>query len=449
MAIKIKYLKISQHNCEELMKKTLSLILCMLSFFTISLLPACAATTASDKKTEPPAEWTTFIKNLQREMLAKGISQKTIDKAYKGKNYYHKAPDVVKLDKKQAEFVMTTCNYVNRLVNKQRVEDARKNYRNVKKKYAKIEKEYNVPLNYIVSFWGVETNFGQNKGQHHLIDSLTNLSYRNRRSKFFKNELYNVLKIMDKTNLSEDKMRGSWAGAMGHFQFMPSTYNSYAVDYDGDKVADIWNSFPDALASAENYLTKLGWKTDEPWGTRVQLPWDFDFNNVGRKITKKVGEWKELGVVTYAGNKLPFDDKLKGSIMLPDGRKGPAYLVFGNFKRVMIWNRSDNYAIAVVTLADYIANPDKKWTPLEATEQYTLNSDDIRSVQKFYNKISSKKIKEDGKLGPITRESVKFLQHKARLPEDGYPDYRLLNKIATYDSKIGFKIPVPSKKPKR
>ncbi|MBR6355927.1 MAG: lytic murein transglycosylase [Alphaproteobacteria bacterium] len=434
------------------MKKTFSLILSVMAIFALSVsLPACASSAPSvpaEEKVTPPAEWTTFIKNLQREMLAKGISQKTIDKAYKGKNYYHKAPDVVKLDKKQAEFVMTTCNYVNRLVSKQRVEDARKHYRDIKKKYAKIEQEYNVPLNYIVSFWGVETNFGQNKGQHHLIDSLTNLSYRNRRSEFFKNELYNVLKIMDKTNLSEDKMRGSWAGAMGHFQFMPSTYNSYAVDYDGDKVPDIWNSFPDALASAENYLTKLGWKTNEPWGTRVQLPWDFDFKNVGRKITKKVSEWKELGVLTYAGNKLPFDDDLKGSIMVPDGRKGPAYLVFGNFKRVMIWNRSDNYAIAVVTLADYIVN-DKKWTPLEANEQYALNSDDIRAVQKFYNRLSSKKIKEDGKLGPITRESVKFLQHKAHLPEDGYPDYALLQKIATYDAKKGFKMPVPSKKPKK
>ena len=448
MVFKINTSKIKQQYSEEYMKKTLSLILSLLMIVGISVsLPACAATSAKQEKVAPPAEWMTFIKNLQREMLSKGISQKTIDKAYKGKNYYHKAPDVVNLDKKQTEFVLTTCAYVNRLVNKQRVKEGRKHYKDVKKKYADMEKKYNVPLNYIVSFWGVETNFGQNKGKHHLIDSLTNLSYKNRRSKFFKSELYNVLKIMDKTNLSEDKMLGSWAGAMGHFQFMPSTYNSYAVDYDGDKIPDIWNSFPDALASAENYLTKLGWKYDEPWGTRVVLPWNFDFKNVGRKITKKVSEWKKLGVLTYAGQKLPFDEDLKGSVILPDGRKGPAYLVFGNFKRVMIWNRSDNYAIAVVTLADYIVNTDKKWTPLEAAQQYTLNSDEIKKIQQFYNKLASKKIKEDGRLGPITRESVKFLQHKARLPEDGYPDYRLLNKIATYDAKNGFKVPAPQKKP--
>ncbi len=406
--------------------------------------PACAATPQNTD--EPPAEWNKFIQNLQREMLAKGISQKTLDKAYKGKNYYHKAPDVVKQDKKQAEFVLTTCTYVNRLVNKQRVQEGRKHYKDIKKKYAKMEEEYNVPFNYIVAFWGVETNFGQNKGKHNLIDSLTNLSYKNRRSEFFKSELYNVLKIMDKTNLSEDKMMGSWAGAMGHFQFMPSTYNNYAVDYDGDKVPDIWNSFPDAMASAENYLTKLGWKHDEPWGMRIQLPWDFDLKDTGRKNTKKISEWKKLGVTTYAGSKLPYDDDMKAAIILPDGRKGPAYMVFSNFNRVMIWNRSDNYAIAVVTLADYIADDNKKWTPLTAEQQYTMNSDEILQIQKFYNKIASKKIKEDGRLGPQTRECVKFLQHKARLPEDGYPDYRLLNKIQNYDAGHGFKVPVPTKK---
>ncbi len=406
--------------------------------------PACAATPQNTD--EPPAEWNTFVQNLQREMLAKGISQKTLDKAYKGKNYYHKAPDVVKQDKKQAEFVLTTCAYVNRLVNEQRVQQGRKHYKEIKKKYADMEKEYNVPFNYIVAFWGVETNFGQNKGKHNLIDSLTNLSYKNRRSEFFKSELYNVLKIMDKTNLSEDKMMGSWAGAMGHFQFMPSTYNNYAVDYDGDKIPDIWNSFPDAMASAENYLTKLGWKHDEPWGMRIQLPWDFDLKNTGRKNTKKISEWKKLGVTTYTGSKLPYDDDMKAAIILPDGRKGPAYMVFSNFNRVMIWNRSDNYAIAVVTLADYIADDNKKWKPLTAEQQYTMNSDEILQIQKFYNKIASKKIKEDGRLGPQTRECVKFLQHKARLPEDGYPDYRLLNKIQNYNTGHGFKVPVPTKK---
>lgn len=405
--------------------------------------------TAESKETEVPKAWTSFINNLQKEMRARGISQKTLDKAYKGKNYYHKASAAVKQDKKQVEFVLTTCAYVNKLVNKERVKVARKKYKEIKKKYKDLGDKYNVPFNYMVAFWAIETNFGHNKGKYNLIDSLTNLSYKNRRSKFFKEELYNVLKIMDKTNLSEDKMMGSWAGAMGHFQFMPSTYNHYAVDYDGDDVPDIWNSFPDALASAENYLTKLGWKTDEPWGTRVQLPWNFDFKDVGRKNTKSVSDWKKAGILTFEGKPLPYDDELKGSIILPDGRKGPAYIVFGNFKRVMIWNRSDNYAIAVVTLADYIADENKKFVPLKAQQQYTMNSEEILQIQKFYNRFVGKKITEDGRLGQQTRKAVMFLQHKAKLPEDGYPDYRLLQKINNYAATKGFHTPVPEAKPKK
>ena len=134
---------------------------------------------------------------------------------------------------------------------------------------------------------------------------------------------------------------------------------------------------------------------------------------------------------------------------MPDGRKGPAYLVTSNFNRVMIWNRSDNYAIAVVTLADYVAHPDKKWTPLEAVEQYTMNSAEILQIQKFYNKLYGNKIKEDGKLGSQTRAAVQVLQKKAKLPADGYPDYRLLKKIQTYDPKIGFAGMVPVKRPQK
>jgi membrane-bound lytic murein transglycosylase B len=411
-------------------------------FLFCVLLSFNAGASSSD---DAPKEWTTWLENLKKEMLAKGISQKTIDAAYKGKNYYHKVSAVVEQDKKQTEFVLTTCNYVNRLVNENRVKEGRKQYKILRKKYSAIEEKYGVPLYYLTAFWAIETNFGKNKGQYHLIDSLTNLSYKNRRSEFFKNELYNVLKIMDKTNLKGDKIRGSWAGAMGHFQFMPSTYNHYGVDGDGDGVADIWDNFSDALASAGNYLSSLGWKKDEPWGKRVSLPWDFDFKISGRKTTKTVAEWKELGIKSFDGSELNFADDMKGSIILPDGRKGPAYIIFGNFKRIMIWNRSDNYALAVAILADYIKNENKKVLPLEASMQYVMNSDEILKIQKFHNKLFSPKLKEDGKLGPKTREGIKKIQKKAHLPQDGYPDYQLLNKINNY--KNGFRVmPHPSKK---
>lgn len=425
------------------MRILIKFMVCFL--LVIADIGVCAAADSSN----PPKEWVNWLNGLKKEMRAKGISQKTIDRAYKGKNYYHKVSAAVQNDKKQTEFVLTTCEYVNRLVNENRIKEGRKEYKHLRKKYKKIEDKYGVPLYYLTALWAIETNFGKNKGKYNLIDSLTNLSYKNRRAKFFKSELFNVLKIMDKNELSGDKMQGSWAGAMGHFQFMPSTYNNYAVDYDKDGVPDIWDSFPDALASAANYLSKLGWKKDEPWGKRVELAWDFDFKNVGRSTTKSVAEWKKLGVKSFDGSDLNFADEMKASIIMPDGRKGPSYIVFGNFKRIMIWNRSDNYALAVAILADYIKNQDKRYLPLSAGSFYVMNSDEIKQIQQFYNHNRKNKIKEDGKLGPQTRDAVKQLQKKMYLPQDGYPDYQLLSRINKNSKGGAYHIPVPSKRNKK
>ena len=156
-----------------------------------------------------------------------------------------------------------------------------------------------------------------------------------------------------------------------------------------------------------------------------------------------------MGVKTFAGNTLPYADDLKAAIMLPDGRKGPVYLVTSNFNRIMIWNHSDNYALAVAILADYAAHPERKWTPLTAAQQYTMNSDEILQIQKFYNRYFRKNIKEDGRLGSQTREAVKALQRAAKLPADGYPDYRLLQKIQNYNSQTGLAKVIPTKKPKK
>lgn len=425
----------------------------LLKIFMVSLLTVTLSNSAfagvSNVEKDVPKEWMIWLENLKREMISKGISADTIERAYGNKTYYHKISEVVERDKKQAEFVLTAPVYVNKLVSADRVQKARIYYNKLNKKYADIEKKYGVPLNYLVAFWAVESNFGQNKGQYHLIDSLTNLSYKNRRSEFFKNELYHVLKIMEKTNLNAEKMLGSWAGAMGHFQFMPSTYTNYAVDYDNNGVADIWNSFDDALASAANYLSKLGWKNDEVWGEQIVLPWNFDFNNVGSQVSKKISEWNKMGIKTISGKKIDATKDLKASVILPDGRKGPAYLVYGNFKRIMIWNRSDNYALAIVTLADYIKNMNTKWSEMKYHSFYRLNSDEVKKIQNFYNKISGKKIKEDGKLGKETRLAVKYLQNKAKLPADGYPDYQLLHKISKYNPKYGFSVPVQPAKNKK
>lgn len=394
---------------------------------------------------EQRKEWNKWLDGLKQEMRDKGISKKTLKRAYK-EDYFHEIKEVAIQDKKQPEFLLTSDKYVNRLINKNKVKLARKHFQDLKPKYQKISEKYGVPLNYLISFWAVETHFGYNKGKYHLIDGLTNLSYKNRRSKFFKRELYHVLQIMDTHDLSGDKMMGSWAGAMGHFQFMPSTYNAYAIDYDGDGVADIWDSFDDAIASAANYLSQLGWKPEEPWGQEVRLPWDFDYKLIGAKKYKPVKDWKKLGVIGKDGKTLNLPNEAAAEIILPDGRHGRAYITLSNFRRIMIWNRSVNYALAIVKLADYI-NTGKAFAPLSEKTRHQLTEKDILAVQKFANKTLKSKMKEDGRYGSQTARAVKALQQKWKLPADGMPDYLLLSKIKKYKSRKDFMIPPQPKKP--
>lgn len=396
---------------------------------------------------EQRKDWDKWLSGLKKEMIDKGISKKTINRAYKN-DYFHEVKAIQKFDRKQAEFVLTSDMYINKLVTADKVNKARQHYKSLNKKYKKLSDSTGVPLNYLVAFWGVETHFGFNKGKHHLIDGLTNLSYKNRRAKFFKQELYNVLKIMDTYDLSGEKMKGSWAGAMGHFQFMPSTYNAYAVDYDGDGIADIWDNFGDAIASAANYLSKLGWKPNEPWGQEIILPWNFDYSLVGLKKYKTVSEWKKLGIIGADGKALRLPENAAAGVILPDGRRGRAYITLSNFRRIMIWNRSINYALAIVSLADYTSTS-KKYKPLYEKSNYKLTDEDIFKVQHFANRILKSGLKEDGRFGPKTAVAVKKLQKKWHLPPDGVPDYALLNKIKNYKLRADFMPPVPSKKPKK
>ena len=224
-----------------------------------------------------------------------------------------------------------------------------------------------------------------------------------------------------------------------------STYNAYAIDYDGDGRADVWDSFDDAIASAANYLHSLGWKTNEPWGGAVSLPWNFNYTDTGLKNTKTVAEWKAIGVRKSNGKALSWPNNLQGSIIIPDGRKGAAYMVFGNFKRIMIWNRSESYALTIGLLADYIKN-NQPYSPIKSEQQYVLTNQEVKKVQNFANRILHTNLKEDGILGPKTKQAIKQLQKKAGMHQDGYPDYQLLNKINTYNGKTGFNVPPQPRK---
>lgn len=425
-------------------------VLMIKKFFAVFFLFVLFSETAAgvpQSVEEQRQNWNNWLDTLKKEMIDKGISKKTIKNAYKD-DYFHEIKEVEIQDKKQAEFVLTSETYINRLVNKNKVKLAREHYKNLLQKYQKLSETYGVPLNYLIAFWGIETHFGYNKGKYHLIDGLTNLSYKNRRAAFFKRELFNVLQIMEAYDLDGDKMKGSWAGAMGHFQFMPSTYNAYAIDYDKDGVADIWDNFDDAIASAANYLSQLGWKMNDPWGQEVRLPWNFDYKLVGAKKYKTVKEWKKLGVVSANGKGIKLPNEAAAGIILPDGRRGRAYLTLSNFRRIMIWNRSVNYALAVVRLADYINNSEK-FMPLTEHKHYKLTNEDVLLIQHFANKVLRLNLKEDGKIGSKTTAAIKKLQKLWKLPQDGVPDYLLLSKVKTYKTRADFKIPPQPKKPKR
>ena len=391
-----------------------------------------------------PKEYLAWLDDLKKEMLERGISQKTIDEVY-AVDYYHPTPVAVKSDRKQIEFVLTSDQYLNRVVSKQRVQKGQKYYRDLRPLLQKLEEKYNVQGEYIIAFWGIETNFGTNFGGYNVIDALTEMSYDKRRPKFFRNQLYQALKIVDDWNVDFTKMQGSWAGAMGHFQFMPSTFNAYAVDFNGDGQIDIWSSFEDAAGSAANYLTEIGWKKNEPWGMQVSLPWNFDYAKSGRNKFMTVGEWHKLGVRTVDNKKINLPKDVKASIIVPEGKKGQAYLICNNFYKIMQWNRSENYALAVGILADYIKSG-KDWKKIPAASAQRLKTDDIVKIQAFVNKLGWFKLDEDGQLGSKTRTAIKKIQKKAMLPQDGYPDYRLLYKINNYNKDTGFSVPVPERK---
>lgn len=397
------------------------------------------------EKAETPEVYTKWLNALKEEMIERGISEKTIDLAYGENDYYHPDPEVVKIDRKQIEFVLTSTEYLNRVVNAQRVAKAREKYKQLYPLFKDMEEKYGVQINYLIAFWGMETNFGQNFGNYEVIDALTTLSYDKRRPKFFKEELFQALKIIDKWQVEPKQMEGSWAGAMGHFQFMPSTFNAYAVDYNGDGKIDIWHSFEDAIASAANYLSSMGWKPGQDWGMKVSLPWNFDYAMSGRDVKKTVKEWRKIGVKTKNNKQLELPDDEIVSIILPEGRKGAAYLIRENFRKIMNWNRSENYALAIGMLADYIKSDDK-WTPAKMNPAVRVKTDDVLKIQAFINKLGWFKLDEDGMLGSKTRNAIKKVQKKANMPQDGYPDYQLLQKINRYNPKIGFAVPVPERK---
>ena len=296
-------------------------------------------------------DFNTWLDELKTEAKRQGISQKTIDNTLIG---IKPIPRVIELDRKQPEFTLTFAEYLKRVVSDRRITIGKSKLKKHEELLRQISSKYGVQSRYIVALWGIETDFGRITGGFPVISSLATLAYDGRRSKFFRKELLLALKIVEGGHILAKDMVGSWAGAMGQNQFMPSSFHAYAVDYDKDGSKDIWKTLPDIFASIANYLSKSGWQADQTWGRPVSLPENFSRKFLGRKLKKPLGEWQQLGVRKLSGQDLPKRNLFSSIIRPEKGQIGPAFVIYNNYEVILKWNRSNYFATAVGTLSDKI-----------------------------------------------------------------------------------------------
>lgn len=293
-----------------------------------------------------------YVSNIKQEAINKGFAPSLVDNAFANIKFYQRS---VKADKNQPEFKLTLDRYLNTRVPDWKVKQALKYYRQHKALLDKIAAEYGVQSRFIVALWGNESNFGKIQGKFPVISALTTLAYEGRREALFKKQLFAALQILQEGHISKDKFVGSWAGAMGQSQFMPTSFLTYAVDFDGDGKKDIWGNKADALASIANYLKTEGWNDQLTWGRQVTLPANFDTSLAGLKKNKmqSLKQWQALGVRRYDGSDLPTND-IQASLLIPDDANGRIYLVYSNFHTLMNWNRSSYFGAAIGYLSDRI-----------------------------------------------------------------------------------------------
>jgi membrane-bound lytic murein transglycosylase B len=312
-------------------------------------LAALAATCRGGASSAADLDFQTWLKALRKEALERGIPASVLDQ---GLADAAPIPRVLELDRRQPETTITFDDYIARVVNNARVESGRARLQEHREVLGRVAQTYNVQPRFIVALWGIETDFGRITGNFLVIHALATLAYDGRRSAFFRDELFKALTIVARGNVAAQEMRGSWAGAMGQSQFMPSSYLAYAVDFDGDGRADIWNTRADVFASAANYLAKSGWRGDETWGRQVQLPAGFDRTLIDHtKLQKPLAEWQRLGVRKSDGGDLPARE-VNASLVQPGGADGPSFLIYNNYRVLLRWNRSLYFATAVGFLAD-------------------------------------------------------------------------------------------------
>ena len=300
-------------------------------------------------------DFQTWLISYQEFAIKKGVSEETVKLALKNAKFLE---NVIKYDRKQPEFFEDTETYVKKRATKSRSKKAKELLKKNLSLFTEVEKKFEVEKEVLLALWGIETHFGNHVGKMDIISSLATLSYDKRRRDFFSSQLLTLLKLIDNNLIDVNTLYGSWAGAFGNFQFMPSTIKNYAIDYDRNNKIELKSSLPDSVASAANYINKIGWKKSEPCFYRVKLTRKINkkfINTSARGISNelKLSKWKKKGVINFDGS--DYKTNLKASLILPDGKENsPSFLVFDNYKKILKWNRSLRFGISVCTLANMI-----------------------------------------------------------------------------------------------
>ncbi len=366
-----------------------------------------------------------FLSGLRADALRQKISEATFDRAFAG---FTLDPDVLDKLENQPELVAAPWDYIGRRVSETRIAAGQAMLAEHATLLADLERTYGVDRHVILAIWGMETNYGGFQGTYGIVRALATLSIADlRRPHFWRGELLKALAILERGDVTPERMTGSWAGAMGHVQFLPSSYLLDAVDHDGDGRRDIWGSIPDALASAANYLKRRKWRAGEPWGVEVSLPEQFDYGLSAPTITRTPAEWQAAGLALPGGRPWPgIEGPL--SLLLPAGARGPAFLVTGNFRAILAYNNAVPYALSVGHLADRIAGgpPIAGYWP---TDDAPLDRQGREELQRLLAALGFDVGAPDGVIGTQTRAAVRAFQKSAGLPEDGHAGSLLLRRL--------------------
>lgn len=365
-----------------------------------------------------------WIDGFRARARAAGIQDRVFNAAFQGVRYN---TEVIQRDRNQSEFTKQIWEYLDSAVSDTRVRNGRAALRENRRVLNEIEARYGVEAEVVTAVWGLESAYGAFRGSEPIIEALATLAFDGRRGRFFESQLIAALKIIQSGDVPPNRMTGSWAGAMGHTQFIPTSYLAYAVDFRGDGKRDIWSDDPtDALASTAAYLKRFGWTKGQPWGVEVVLPRGFDYSQAGERVKRSPSEWAAMGVRDTRGGRVPNHGR--ASILLPAGSQGAAFMIFNNFHVIERYNAADAYVIGVGHLSDRIGGGD----PIKANwprDDRNLRFSERKEMQRLLTARGFNTQGVDGIIGPNTIQAIRRFQSTQGMVPDGYASYDLLSRL--------------------